>query len=35
MANMKEKTILELLKKQYIVIPEIQREYVWGSEDNN
>lgn len=34
MANMQEKSILELLKEQYIVVPEIQREYVWGSETN-
>ena len=34
MANMQEKTILELLKEQYMVVPEIQREYVWGSEEN-
>lgn len=31
---MEEKTILELLNDQYITVPEIQREYVWGSEEN-
>lgn len=34
MANMQEKTIFELLKGQYMIVPEIQREYVWGSEEN-
>ena len=34
MANMQEKTIFELLIGQYMIVPEIQREYVWGSEEN-
>lgn len=34
MAKMEEKTILQLLKEQYMVVPEIQREYVWGNEEN-
>ena len=25
-----QKTIQELLENEYLVVPEIQREYVWG-----
>ena len=34
MAKLEEKTIFQLLKEQYMVVPEIQREYVWGSKEN-
>ena len=34
MAKLEEKTIFQLLKEQYMVVPEIQREYVCGSKEN-
>lgn len=35
MAELTKKTFIDILKKdENIIVPEIQREYVWGSEEN-
>ena len=34
MAELIKKTFIEILKDKNIIIPEIQREYVWGSKEN-
>ena len=34
MAELIKKTFIEILKDKNIIVPEIQREYVWGSEEN-
>lgn len=34
MAELIKKTFIDILKNENIIVPEIQREYVWGSEEN-
>lgn len=34
MAELIKKTFIEILKDKNIIVPEIQREYVWGSKEN-
>ncbi|MEI0603348.1 DUF262 domain-containing protein [Brachyspira alvinipulli] len=34
MAELIKKTLIEILKNKNIIVPEIQREYVWGSKEN-
>ena len=34
MAELIKKTFIDILKDENIIVPEIQREYVWGSKEN-
>ena len=34
MAKLIKKTFIDILKNENIIVPEIQREYVWGSKEN-